>query len=157
MPHVTVNKIAVKDYSSIRLNVTASAVAINPGMLLEWTSGSLVQAHNSAGETLYGVMVAQEDENQGKGISDAYAASALINVGIFRSGDEVVLRLANGQNASIGSLLESDGAGALNVHALGSALVVESPQAIVGYALEAVDMSDSSAADPSGLILVRII
>ena len=142
----------------VRKELTATAVAITPGFLVERTSTTgQCQAHANAGLNAVR-MFALEDENQGKEISDAYAVSALIQVGIFNAGDEVYALLADGQNAAIGSFLESNGDGYLKVHAADSAGVVEYPEAIVGQALEALDMSGSAGEDPaSQRILIEIM
>lgn len=135
----------------------ATAVAITPGFLLERTSGGTVQAHSNAGQNAQR-MFALEDELQGKETSDNYAVSTLIQFGIFRAGDVVYGLLANGENASIGSFLESNGDGYLKVHAASSAGAVEYPEAIVGIALAALDMSGSSGEDPaSQRLLVEIV
>lgn len=135
----------------------ATAVAITPGFLVERTSGGTIQAHSSAGQNAQ-KMFALEDELQGKEIADNYAVSTLIQFGIFGTGDVVNALLANGENASIGSFLESNGDGYLKVHAASSAGAVEYPAAIVGIALAALDMSGSSGADPaSQRLLVEIL
>lgn len=142
----------------VRKELTATAVAITPGFLVERTStADQCQAHANAGQNAVR-MFALEDENQGKEISDAYAVSALIQVGVFNAGDEVYALLADGQNAAIGSFLESNGDGYLKVHTADSAGIVEYPEAIVGQALEALDMSGSAGADPaSQRLLIEII
>jgi len=140
---------------------TATAVAITPGFLLELASATTVQAHSSSAGNVVPPMFALEDELQGNGITDAYAVSAKIQCWIPGRGDIVYALLANGQTASVGSFLESDGAGRLNVYAADVASSGEAqtiyPNPIVGVALEAVDMSDSSGADPTGRIKVRIL
>jgi len=144
---------------------TATAVAIKPGYLLELASATTVQAHSSsAGNTL--PMFAIEDQFQGNGIATDYAVSVKIQCWIPRRGDVVYAYLADGQNASVGDFLESDGAGALNVHvseteswdsadAAGSITVPPNP--IVGVALEAVDLSASANLTALGRIRVRIL
>ncbi len=148
------NTIKIKKYSDVIEEYVATAAAITPGMLLEITSGGLVQAHSvSEGDML--TMFALEDELQGKGITDNYAVSVPIQCWVPYRGDIVYARLANGLTAVVGSWLSSNGDGFLKIHATGSA-AFDFPLGIVGQALEAVDMSDSSLADPSGLIQVRI-
>jgi len=133
--------------------------SVTPGFLLEMTSATAdtVVAHNSAGQNAE-KMFALEDELQGNKITTAYATTKLVQYGIFKSGDEVYALLANGQSATKGGFLESDGAGSLNTHSADSAGIVEYPLAIVAVALETVDLSDSSGADPSTYrIKVRIV
>lgn len=148
------NTIKIKNYSDIFEEYTATAVAITPGYLLEITSAGLIQAHStSEGSAL--PMFAVEDELQGKEITDNYAISAKINVWITGRGDQVNALLADGETAVIGSKLASNGDGTLKVHVPDDSGSIQ-VEAIVAEALEAVDMSDSSAADPTGRIKVRI-
>ena len=144
--------------------LTATAVAIKPGYLLELASATTVQAHSSsAGNVL--PMFAIEDQMQGKAITADYAASTKIQVWIPRRGDIVYAYLADGQTASVGSFLESNGAGALNVHVAeteswGSnepGAITVPPNPIVGQAIEAVDLSDSANLTALGRIKVRIL
>jgi len=141
----------------LQKELTATAVAITPGFLVERTSAGKVQAHSNAGQNAVR-MFALEDVLQGKEISDNYAVSAIVQVGIFNAGDEVVALLADGENAAIGSFLESNGDGYLKVHAASSAGAVEYPEAIVGQSLVALDFSGSSGADPaSQRLLIEIV
>jgi hypothetical protein len=152
---VAFKTITVKDFTECRKELKATAVAITPGMLVERTSGNLVQAHSNAGKNAT-PMFAVEDDLQGKEIGDNYAVSAQVQVNWFRTGDEVYAILNDGENVSIGDELESAGNGKLQAHGTDSA-GEEHVEALVCRALEAVDMSDSSAADPTGRILVEII
>lgn len=157
------NTIKVKKYSDIIEEYTATAVAITPGYLLEITSAGLVQAHATAqGNVL--PMFALEDELQGNPITTNYAASAKIQCWIPGRGDIVYALLKDGETVVIGDFLESAGNGQLQKHVAdvesfesneaGSITVY--PNAIVGQALEAVDLS-ASANTAAGRILVRII
>ena len=110
------NSIIIKSYVKVQEEITSTAVAITPGMLLELTSGGTVQAHSGAAADCL-PMFAFEDELQGRGIDTNYAASTKIQVLIPRRGDIINALLADGQTAVIGSFLESNGAGALNVYA----------------------------------------
>lgn len=145
--------------------ITATAVAIKPGYLLEMASATTVQAHSSAeGNVL--PMFALEDWPQGKAITADYAVSTKIQVWIPRRGDQVYAYLADGQNASAGDFLESNGAGALQVHvseteswdqASGAGAITVPPNPIVGVALEALDLTDSANLSALGRIKVRIL
>jgi len=149
------NTITVKG-SCIRKERVAAA-AITPGMLVEITSADKVQAHSAAGQPAQRAF-ALEDDLQGNEISDAYAAAAQVQYGVFVPGSEVYALLANGENAVKGSYLVSNGDGYLAVWAAGSAGQVEYPNCIVGVALEALDMSGSSGVDPSSQrILVEVM
>lgn len=127
-----------------------AAAAINPGNLVEITSATAdtVQNHSSAGQPAQRAF-AVEDEGQGNEIGDAYVAANEVVYRIFAPGAEVLAHLANGQNAAKGDFLESNGDGTLRVYAASSAGAVEYPSSIVGIAMEAVDMSGSSGADPA--------
>ena len=144
---------------------TATAVAIKPGYLLELASATTVQAHSSAeGNVL--PMFAIEDQLQGKAITADYAVSSKIQCWIPRRGDIVYAYLADGQNASVGDFLESDGAGALQVHvseteswenASAAGSITVPPNPIVGQAIEAVDLTGSANLTALGRIKVRIL
>ena len=131
----------------------AAAAAITPGHLVEIASTGKVQVHStSAGPAR--TCFALEDDLQGNEIGEAYAADDRVQVGTFKPGDRVFALLADGENASIGSKLESNGDGTLKVYD-GTASAGDL-QTIIGEATEAVDMSGSSGADPSGRITVLI-
>jgi hypothetical protein len=148
------NTIKVKKYSDVIEEITATAVALTPGMLIELTSAGLVQAHATAGGDVL-PMFALENELEGEGIDDAYAASDKIQVWVPYRGDQVYALLNDGETVVIGDFLESAGNGKLQKHAAAASDVYNN--AIVGVAVEAVNMSDSSTADPDGRIIVRII
>ncbi len=150
------NTIKLKKYLDVVNEFTATAVAITPGMLLELTSDGLVQAHSTEGGPVL-PMFALEDELQGKGITDNYAVSAKIQVWTAVRGEEVYALLADGEEVAAGDFLISDGNGKLKKYDGNTASDVEFPQSLVAVALEAVDMSDSSGADPSGRIKVVIM
>lgn len=135
---------------------TATAVAIKPGYLLEMASATTVQAHSTAEGNVTPPMFAIEDQLQGKAITADYAVSSKIQCWIPRKGDIVYAYLADGQNASVGDFLESDGNGALQVHAADASNVSVIGDAIVGVALEAVDLSGSANLTALGRIKVRI-
>jgi len=136
--------------------LTATAVAIKPGFLLELASATTVQAHSTAeGNVL--PMFALEDQFQGKAITADYAVSVKIQVWIPRRGDIVNAYLADGEVAVIGSFLTSDGNGALDVYHADEPSDIQYPAGIVGQAIEAVDLSDSANESALGRIQVRIL
>jgi len=160
--------VKVKNYSDVFEELQAAA-AITPSMLLELTSAGKVQAHSSAGGNAL-PMFALENDLEGGGLGDNYATDDQVQVWIPGRGDIVDALLADGENAAIGSYLESNGDGYLKVHAAdvesfesneaGSITVY--PNQIVGQAIEAVNLSDSSGAESSAAydssrIKVRII
>ena len=138
----------------VRQEYTAQA-AITPGHLIELRSDGKVQAHSTAGGNAQ-TRFAFENDLAGKEIGDAYAAGDKVQANTYRKGDVVLAILKDGETAVIGSLLESAGDGTLQVHVPDSGSVTEQNNQIVGEARTAVDMSDSSAADPSARIEVEI-
>lgn len=133
--------------------------AITPGHLIEITSATVdtVKVHATAGGASPQRAFAHEDDLQGKDIADAYATGANVLYGIYRAGDEVYALLANGENAAKGAKLESNGDGTLRVVDTDTSAPTIAIQSQVAQALEAVDMSGSSAVDPSGRIRVAIL
>jgi hypothetical protein len=158
------NTIKVKKYSDVIEEMVASA-AVTPGMLLIIESTGKVKAHNQADKDAFPIF-ALEDELQGKGIDDAYAANDPVQCWIPYRGDIVNAILADGENVNIGDPLTSDGYGRLKKHVTdtGASTVPWTvyPEQIVGYAAEALDLSGSSGAEVSGplgyhkRLLVRI-
>lgn len=158
------NTIKVKKYSDVIEEMVASA-AITPGMLLIIESTGKVKAHNQADKDVFPIF-ALEDELQGKGIDEAYAANDPVQCWIPYRGDIVNAILADGQKVVIGDPLTSDGYGRLKKHVTdtGASTVPWTvyPEQIVGYAAEALDLSGSSGAEVSGplgyhkRLLVRI-
>jgi len=157
--------IKVKKYSDVIEELTATAVAIRPGELVEITSAGTIQAHSTAGGSVVPPMFVLEDELQGKAITDSIAASAKAQCWIPYRGDQVYAWLEDGETAVIGSLLESSGSGTLKVHVPdvesfesadpGSITVVNNQ--IVGVALEAVDLSTSANLSADGRIIIRVV
>lgn len=158
------NTIKVKKYSDVIEEKVASA-AITPGMLLIIESTGKVKAHDQADKDVFPIF-ALEDELQGKGIDDAYAANDPVQCWIPYRGDIVNAILADGQKVVIGDPLTSDGYGRLKKHVTdtGASTVPWTvyPEQIVGYAAEALDLSGSSGEETSGplgyhkRLLVRI-
>lgn len=155
------NTIKVKKYSDV-IEEYAAAGAITPGMLVELKSATTVGYHATEnGNAL--PMFALEDELQGNGIDDAYAAADRVQVWIPYRGDNVYGLLEDGEDVSAGDFLVSAGDGKLKKYVAetfgdsASDTGTIYPNQIVAQALEAVDMSGSSGADPSGRILVCIV
>lgn len=150
------NTIKIKKYSDHIEEFVADA-GITPGHLVEIDSDGEVQVHATADGTVL-PMFALEDELQGKGIDDAYIANDKVQVWIPWRGDVVYALLADGETAVKGSLLTSNGDGTLKVYVpADSTDDIVAPQPIVGVAVTAVDLSGSSAVDPSARIEVRIV
>jgi len=115
----------------------AAAAALYPGHMLELTTADKVQKHSTQNGIATPPMFALEDENQGNDITDAFAADDKVVSWIPQKGDWVLAVLADGQTATIGAKLASNGDGTLKVHT----------SAIVAIAMEALDLSDSSGAE----------
>lgn len=141
------NTIKIKKYSDV-IEEFIAAGAIYPGMVVEMDSAGKAKAHATAGGNVVPLMVALEDELQGKGIDDAYAAADKVQVWIPYSGDVFYGIIADGQTIAKGDLLESDAGGRLIKHVpdedsggTGRAII---QSAIVGVALDAVSTAAGS-------------
>ena len=142
------NSIKLKNYLNIMEEIAAGG-DITPGHLVSLTSSDTVVVHpTTAGPAL--IMFAVEDELQGKGIDDAFASGDKVQVWIPQRGDQVLAIIPDGSNIAIGDLLESAGDGQLQEHTVGSTGSPEYPISIIGVALEAKDLSDTSGAESSG-------
>lgn len=124
------NTIKVTNYSNVRIEKVADA-AITPGSLLEFTSTGTVKEHATAAGK-HAFMFAIEDELQGNGINDDYAAGDRVQVWIPGRGDIVYALLEDEANIAIGDFVESNGEGKVQEYTSG---------VIVGVAVEAVDLS----------------
>ena len=127
---------------------------ITPGHLVEVMSTGKLRVHATAGGHAQKAF-AVENDLIGAGITTVYAAGAMVQYNVMERGEEVYALLANGQSVAIGAPLESAGDGTLRAYIQDSA-GIDNTNNIVAYALEAVDMSGSSAADPSGRIAVEV-
>lgn len=129
---------------------------VSPGMLLERTNAAnTMKAHATSGgkaQTLFAV----EDELQGNTVSDDYATTKRMFAKIFRPGDQVLARCANGQNLALGDFLCSNGDGKLRKCITDSSGVVveDNPVAVCQ---QAIDFSGSSGEDPSSELFVAEI
>jgi len=149
------NTIKLKKYSDV-IEEYEAAAAITPGMLIELTSAGKVQKHSSAGQFAE-KMFALENELEGDGIDDDYAAGDQVQCWIAGRGDQVYAFLADGENVSTGDILESHGDGYLQKADAESAGSATYPDSVVGVALEDLDMSGSSGEDPSDRIKIRVV
>lgn len=145
------NTIKLKKYSDV-IEEYVAAAAVTPGMVLEFTSAGKVQAHQNAGQNVV-PMVALEDELQGNGIDDNYETDDPVQAWVPYRGDQAYLILKDDTLAvTTGDLLESAGGGYVQKHEADSAGAVEYPLAIVGQALEDLDLSGSSGEESSGVL-----
>lgn len=151
--------------SDVPVRESIASGAVTPGQLLEQNALTTYRRHANSGQDA-ATIFATEDDLQGKEIGDDYASASKVFFKNFRRGDKVWALLAEGQTAAVNALLESNGDGDLKVHTApafdsdgtlssGTSLYT---RAVVARALEAVDLSDSSGADPSTRrILVEIM
>lgn len=135
--------------------------AVTPGMLVEKLSTGNIRPHALAAGNAQRAF-AIEDDLQGKTIADVYATTTLVQYEVLPPGAEVLAILNDGENVAIGDPLESAGNGKLRKHvpdidinsSSASSTVYTAP--IVAWAMEAKDMSDSSAADPDPKFAVEL-
>ncbi len=151
------NTIKLKDYNKNQLELVADGV-MTPGMLVELTSAGKVKKHaTSEGNVL--VMIALEDELQGKAITEDYADADQVQVWVPSRGDEVYGVLATNQVIVIGDFLASNGDGTFKKHVpiqadypVADAATPILVQAIVGQAIEA-----KTTTSAVGRIMFRVI
>jgi hypothetical protein len=132
----------------VQLERVANA-ALRPGHLIELMSTNKFRMHATAGGSVSPIMFAIEDTLQGKDVTEAYAATDIVVGVIPQRGDFIRAWLKNGENASIGSKLESAGAGLLQVHTADGSNAPNVEEQVVAIAMEAANLSSSSGADAS--------
>jgi hypothetical protein len=94
--------------------------AIKPGHLISVQAAGTVVVHPTAGGTAGAgrgtpLSVALEDDFQGRGIDDAYAATDLVQDHLCQPGDELYMFLKTANNATLATPLTSAGDGALKL------------------------------------------
>ncbi len=123
MASATFHNIVIQAASALgdvtRLEAIAAEI-ITPGELLELAAAGTVQLHAAAGGTMeHGKIFALEtqtpDDEDNFSIDVDYAAADTVYYVQAKPGDEIYAWLAAGENATIDEMLESDGAGALQV------------------------------------------
>lgn len=151
------NTILLKGENSIIEEMEANA-AITPGMLVEEMTTGKVRKHATANGNAV-PRFALENELEGEGIADDWAADEQVRVWRPRPGDQVYALLADGETAVIGSLLSSNGDGFLKVFDGGASTAEDLPLEVVAVAREAVDRSSSSGGDTNttGRIVVEVV
>lgn len=124
-----------------------AGVAITPGELIIWDTTPDLNPHATAGGNAANKKVAIEDRDIGDDIDHDYIAGENVHYVIPRPGDVLYMWIKDGETTVIDGPLESDGAGALQVHTpqavneAGSATYTIYADAIVGYAEEVVSPS----------------
>lgn len=123
--------------------------AISPGMSIqlaadgEYDPNPATKAESIKG----GLLVAIEDGNQGKTVSDAYSASNRVFFYVPQAGDHVNALVKSGQDIAVGDVL--------NVEGGGSGLFVEAAGADAAYQLVALE-SSGGALGANTLIKCRV-
>lgn len=149
------NTICLKSFSErIKKELVANA-ALTPGMLVEEMSTGKVRKHAGDDAFVGPVMVALEDELQGKEINEAFAADDIVPVWYPQRGEEAYMLLADGENVVIGDKLSSNGDGFLRKYASPES-TIEETGAIVAIAKEAVNRSTSSGGDTNTTGRIRV-
>lgn len=123
-----------------------AASAITPGMLLERSSATQFDVHGNAGKNAQ-KLFALENVANAEGLEDAYAVGETVRALFAQRGDEIYGILAAAAAAvTLGAALESDGDGTLRIATTDAATDDTQRDAVVGYALEAVDNSTGGSA-----------
>lgn len=156
---MAIKTIMVENHGMIRHEEKAAGT-VKPGHLIQENSSGDYVVHATQGGNAE-AMFAVEDDLQGNPIGTDYSSGNRVQAIYCRKGDVVYCRIANGQTIARNDYLESNGDGYMKKHTptvdSSSATHTEYLNAIVLKALEAVDMSDSSAADPTGLCKARVV
>lgn len=146
------NTITLKVRSQVLRKEYQAGGTITPGMLVVIDSDNLADPHGTAAGN-HRRAFAVEDDLQGNDIDDDYTVDNMVQVNHFAPGEEVYAWLQGESTAVvIGSALQSAGDGTLVLHVApdlevsGAAPDLALNQ-IVGFALEAVDVSDSGTAN----------
>lgn len=139
--------------------------AMSPGHLVEWfkdttdSNREKLRKHATAGGNGAPFLVAMENEEAGETIDDAYAAGENVKVRALQGGEEVYLRLKDGESVEYGDKVESAGDGTVQKHTADSWDSNDSgtvyPNQIVGTVRQIVDRSSSSGGDTSAFVLVE--
>lgn len=121
--------------------LSAAGTTIEPGDLVEEIAAGTVQEHSTAASTAQ-KLVALTNLSVGGTIDDVYAVAATVRYGAFHSGQLGFLRLkAAAAAVIIGDALESEGDGTIRKVVADAATDTAQRNAIVAYAVEAVDNS----------------
>lgn len=127
---------------------SVAAEAITPGYLVEPASATTCQKHSTDGGPAIAAF-ALENDLVGDAISDAYDSGDTVQIGYFRTGEEVYAYLTTNQTIAAGDYLMSAGTGLLkefdpSVETSSSSADVYR-NCIVARALEAVTTTSAAA------------
>ncbi len=144
------NNILIKGEPFRKEGKVAAGQTITPGALLDRNSAGELIDH--AGQGLNASpLFAIEDNLQGKGVDDNYAAGNQIQYNVCKPGDVVYALLADGNNVNPTHFLESNGDGTLRLHTPqavdegGTATFTLYNRAIVGRPLESINNTSGGA------------
>lgn len=119
-----------------------SGSAIVPGMLIEETPTG-VQEHSAAADNAQRLFALANIANGGT-IDDVYVVAETVRYGAARTGQQVNTLVGVVAAIVVGDALESAGDGTVQKAVADAATDTDQRDAIVGYALEAVDNSGGS-------------
>lgn len=120
--------------------LAAAATAILPGYLVEEILAT-VREHSTAAANAQ-KLIALTNTSNGGTIDDVYAVGETVRYGAFSTGQKGFLRLAASAAAIVvGDVLESAGDGTVRIATADAATDTAQRDAIVAYAVEAVDNS----------------
>lgn len=119
---------------------------ITPGQLVQIGTNNRVTRHSAAGGQHYRWFAVERDY-MGDEMDVNYLVNEAVEIQSARPGEVINALLKDGETAVIGSRLVSAGDGDVAVDATSS--IADQDQTIVGIALTALDLSDSSGADPT--------
>lgn len=105
--------VKLKKYTDI-INEYVAGGTVTPGNLVALGSAGTVVNHNLAGKN-HNVMLALEDELQGRGLDTNFAVDEPIQCWVPTPGEEGYVGLNASATTAIGTALTSDGAGKLTV------------------------------------------
>jgi hypothetical protein len=129
--------------------------ALTPGYCVTINTSGQLALHDQDGGP-GPVRLVLPNDLEGDGVTDAYDVSDTVKFATFAPGDEVLVRVKDGENIAIGDYLTHDGNGKFReVVTDSSGQVVE--DTVVLQALEACDMSSSSGVDDDGYCVCEVI
>lgn len=132
-----------------------AAATLTPGYCVKYDSNAELALQDDEGSA-DAVRLVLPNSLEGQGMSDAYAIDDTVQFKTFAPGDEVLLRIKDGENIAKGDQLTHDGAGKFReVVADSSGTKIE--DAVKAIALEACDMSSSSGGDADGFCLAEVV
>jgi cellulase/cellobiase CelA1 len=122
------------------LNERIAAAIIKPGALVQESAGTVTNHATAAANAQK--LFAQKNISVAGGLDTAYAVGETVGYGAYHAGQEVSALVAAAATAiTDGAALESAGDGTVRIATADAATDTAQRDAIVGYAMEAVDNS----------------